>query len=570
MAEGIGLVVGAASLIIQLGTLYKNKSVSLHHLEEDLKSFHEFLRLTQDDLSRQHHIRTRCEELIIDIEYLVSRNARRSRWRRNVALSAAELQALRDRLNFQISLLGKINTQIGCTQKHAPGERNSLVDLSLLKNQPFVQNTGSLDAHIASNLQPVRSSVIYECPAWDPSLQRPVPSASSRASSYGDSIFSSDLNDSPLTPQSSTRLSSHSVNSGPQMSFDADDTLPTNDLYADSRHIRRGGADQVRIERDDRGYSGCDIVNDLNHGRTPLIWAIVDGNINRVEDLLQQGTDVEDPDGQWTWTPLIWAAVESKLEIVKALLKAGADPRATDAKVGRTPLAWAASMGANLAIDVLLQHDPSLINAEDKKRMTPLALAYDGGYTDTAKCLVRYTSPRSLHYGAEGSLLSLAIIARDRNFARTLLKRGVDVRKAVFGGAGPLILAIQQNLIDIVESLLENGADVQCSDEHGTAALTIAIQQQHVDIAETLLQRGAQLEAKGRDGNTALLWAIWHHDETGVDLLVASGARVDIVDDEGKTAEHWARTTHNEHIIRLVARSGARPDVAARRSWTDT
>lgn len=108
MAEGIGVVIGVASLILQLGTLYKNKSVSLRYLEEDLESFHEFLRLPEHDLPRQHPVRKSCEGLVADIEVLARKNARRSSWRRNVALSSSELQELRERLNTQIMMLGQM------------------------------------------------------------------------------------------------------------------------------------------------------------------------------------------------------------------------------------------------------------------------------------------------------------------------------------------------------------------------------------------------------------------------------------------------------------------------------
>lgn len=91
-------------------------------------------------------------------------------------------------------------------------------------------------------------------------------------------------------------------------------------------------------------------------GRTLLMKAARDGNIELLEDLLYSQADVElkDNDG---WTALMFAArFQTNPEIVKALLKAGAKPQAVN-DYGLTALILAAGFNTNSqVVSVLLEN----------------------------------------------------------------------------------------------------------------------------------------------------------------------------------------------------------------------
>ena len=105
MAESIGLIFAIGSLVLQLGEVYKKTSADIHYLKQDLKTFKDFLVLSKDVLPPTHHLRTACEELVIDFELLLSKQGRRRPWQQALTLGSREISSLRERLNFQMYAL---------------------------------------------------------------------------------------------------------------------------------------------------------------------------------------------------------------------------------------------------------------------------------------------------------------------------------------------------------------------------------------------------------------------------------------------------------------------------------
>jgi Ankyrin repeats (3 copies) len=70
--------------------------------------------------------------------------------------------------------------------------------------------------------------------------------------------------------------------------------------------------------------------------QTPLMAAVIAGDLRHVAMLLDRHASTEDRDGLGR-TPLLVATAEGRVEIVRLLLAHGADPNATD-KTGSTPL----------------------------------------------------------------------------------------------------------------------------------------------------------------------------------------------------------------------------------------
>jgi len=104
MAEGVGIALGVTSLVLELYTRCKNSSTNFHHLHQDLKSFHQTLLLTEHYLPHLDDIRIACEELVAEIEELLSKHASRNLLRR-VKSTFEDIQPLRTRLIIQMSAL---------------------------------------------------------------------------------------------------------------------------------------------------------------------------------------------------------------------------------------------------------------------------------------------------------------------------------------------------------------------------------------------------------------------------------------------------------------------------------
>src|SRR5262249_48440726 len=109
-------------------------------------------------------------------------------------------------------------------------------------------------------------------------------------------------------------------------------------------------------------------------GRTELHYAACDGDLVKVQALLNAGAQVDLPDDNG-WTPLHFAAQAHSVAASEALLAAGAsvDPRDSH---GNTPLSKAvfSSCGSGDLIALLRRHgaDPNLANAHG---ISPVALA---------------------------------------------------------------------------------------------------------------------------------------------------------------------------------------------------
>ncbi len=119
-------------------------------------------------------------------------------------------------------------------------------------------------------------------------------------------------------------------------------------------------------------------IQDKN-GFTPLTWAVLENNPNKVKALLKQGASVHIQD-KYGDTPLMYAIRENNPDIVKALLDNGADVNIQD-KDGYTPLMWAVIYNNPDIIKLLLDNgaDVNVVkNIKDpKKRMQTLQLLKD-------------------------------------------------------------------------------------------------------------------------------------------------------------------------------------------------
>src|SRR6476659_3503941 len=78
---------------------------------------------------------------------------------------------------------------------------------------------------------------------------------------------------------------------------------------------------------------------------TRLSTAAMDGNMQTVRTLLQQGADVNAAQGDGT-TALHWAAYRDDLEMAQVLIKAGANVKAATRVGAMTPLFMAAKNGS--------------------------------------------------------------------------------------------------------------------------------------------------------------------------------------------------------------------------------
>jgi len=111
--------------------------------------------------------------------------------------------------------------------------------------------------------------------------------------------------------------------------------------------------------------SGCTV-------KSPLINASASGDSLVVEELIDEGADINAPDSEG-YTPLMHAIWYGNNETVEVLMNKGADINAKDSR-GYTPLLWASYYGF-LDIAKLLIDNGADINARSDDKSSPLLLA---------------------------------------------------------------------------------------------------------------------------------------------------------------------------------------------------
>lgn len=144
-----------------------------------------------------------------------------------------------------------------------------------------------------------------------------------------------------------------------------------------------------------------------------------------VEFFLSEQAEIETRDRVYRYTPLIWAVVENQIDILDILIGRNADLTATDSHCGRTALHWAAAVGHYNAARLLVKAKRELVNARDQEGMTPLAVAYKEGRDWMTACLcIKSGSDVNFRFSNGQSLLECARSQRDADFANLLVRNG--------------------------------------------------------------------------------------------------------------------------------------------------
>jgi len=208
----------------------------------------------------------------------------------------------------------------------------------------------------------------------------------------------------------------------------------------------------------------CDLdkVNDL--GESPLIEAAANGELLRVQLLLEAGANVLATNRR-AQGPLVDCAASGYVECLRELLRCNANVGALD-EFGCTALLYAAREGHQACVRELLAAGAD-VGASDNDGSTALMGAANLGHE---ACV------------------------------RELLAAGADVGASDNDGSTALMLAAMQGHEACVRELLAAGADVGASDNDGDTALMLAEQGGHEACVRELLAAGSDVDASGHEG----------------------------------------------------------------------
>lgn len=128
-------------------------------------------------------------------------------------------------------------------------------------------------------------------------------------------------------------------------------------------------------------------AEDYGHGDTALMRAALDGNTERVKELIHQGADINQRDDNGR-TALMFAVINTHYETMKVLLEYGADVNAKSDK-GGTALMGAASAGDLRMVKALLDKGADLHPRLPEINESAVDFAASHGYAEIARLLSR-------------------------------------------------------------------------------------------------------------------------------------------------------------------------------------
>jgi ankyrin repeat protein len=260
------------------------------------------------------------------------------------------------------------------------------------------------------------------------------------------------------------------------------------------------------------------------------IWeAAENGNIERINTLLEKGTNIDSKEVEKGWTSLMTAVTfsntTSSLKTVKFLLEKGANPNLQNKK-GWTPLASSArnsNTSSSLeTVRLLLEYkaDPNIVDGDKYTALIRASMNTSGDSSlETVKLLLEKGA--NINYITDTGVSALVVACRFSNSTssletvRFLLENGADPNLSKGNNFPLLISALNTNngsSLETVILLLENGADINKKAEDGytslMAASTVTSTTSSLETVRLLLEQGADPNLKINKGSSTLMLAV--------------------------------------------------------------
>ncbi|XP_059168441.1 serine/threonine-protein phosphatase 6 regulatory ankyrin repeat subunit B-like [Physella acuta] len=275
------------------------------------------------------------------------------------------------------------------------------------------------------------------------------------------------------------------------------------------------------------------IVNDLQKqsdlsifdvdGNTAFMLAAMNGHLDIVE-LLYDGTVDVNFKGQ---NALMLAAIGGHVTVVEWLISKGFDVNKTD-HCGNTALMLADKPEV---VEVLLKYGADVKVWKDGRNalMELLSKNY-------------FTSPPYQHYISNNFVIS------QQTVMKRLLLLTNDLNAKDNNGETAILKVLKNSTYNnLTNIILDHHPDVNIVDNEGNSPLMLAVQNQRVEIITRILSCTHDVNHKNKQGKTALMFAVEKISLEHVKLLLATNlVDVNIVDNDGNSALMLAIKVEND------------------------
>jgi ankyrin repeat protein len=291
-----------------------------------------------------------------------------------------------------------------------------------------------------------------------------------------------------------------------------------------------------------------------DRGATTLMRALRAGNGAAFAKLVAANPRAVKRSGINGATPLMYAVLYGDVDTVRTLLDRGADPNVSD-HAGATALIWAID---DVEKAKLLVERGANVNVRTADGRTPLFIAAgSAGATAVTRLLLDRGANPLFKGGGGGETTPFLQSFRSGDYAtvRLFLDRGSDPKtadlRALFGG-----LATEcEDCVGLVMKQLDKDAIAR-------ALTSVVPPGPLVGSVPRLLQAGADPNGRDREGRTVLMRAAASDTlpEEAVRALIERGADMNATSAAGETALSMARLRGDTRIVKLLLRAGAKDD----------
>ncbi|KAM8868838.1 inversin isoform 2-T2 [Spinachia spinachia] len=288
-------------------------------------------------------------------------------------------------------------------------------------------------------------------------------------------------------------------------------------------------------------------------GRTPLHFAVADGNEAVVEVLTSyEGCNVTAYDNLFR-TPLHWAALLGHARIVHLLLERNTSGTIPSDSQGATPLHYGAQSNNAETVGGFLSH-PSVKDEPDLEGRTAFMWAAGKGSDDVIRTMLSLTPHIDINmadkYG--GTALHAASLSGHVSTVKLLLERGAMVDSLDVMKHTPLFRACEMGHRDVIITLIKGSASVDLVDVDGHTALHWAALGGNAEVCQILMENGISPNVQDQAGRTPLQCAAYGGYITCMAVLMETNADPNIQDKEGRTALHWSCNNGYLDAVKLL------------------
>ena len=287
-------------------------------------------------------------------------------------------------------------------------------------------------------------------------------------------------------------------------------------------------------------------------GKSLLHWVCQRGLQQLVERILSipgVNIDAVTPDGE---TALLLAAAHDQPQVVDILLRQGADPNIAD-HAGYYPLHWVCQRGQYQLVERILSIPGVNINAVTRNEKTALLLAAENDHPQVVDILLRQgADPNIADHAGYYPLHLVSKRGQHQLVERILSIPGVNIDAVTPAGKTALLLAAENDHLQVVDILLRQGADPNIADKYGNYPLNFACSHDRPPLVEVFLAAAADeiAASNGRYLKSPLLSATAAGQLRIVQTLLAAGANPTPLDLEDLV--HCALRNTRDHIFQFL------------------